>query len=253
MSEEAKNANTVNVSVPRSALFAAGGAVLVGLGVAAGMMLRSPSHTSADNQAAATETTQQAAASAPNTATNTATGGAITAKEEAGKTAESHPSHKQHEGHHQADAAMQSNGPAGGLSPDVETRPAVACANCGVIEAVRAVQQKGQGSGLGAVAGGVLGGVVGNQMGKGGGKTAMTVLGAIGGGLAGNEIEKQQRTVTVYEVRVRMDDGTVRTFTQSSEPAPGTRVQVDGRGFHAIDASSDTRPSTIQTSGSGGV
>lgn len=253
MSEEAKNANTVNVSVPRSALFAAGGAVLVGLGVAAGMMLRSPSHTPADNQSAATETTQQAVASAPNTATNTATAGAITAKEEAGKTAESHHSHKQHEGNHQADAAMQPNGPAGGLSPDVETRPAVACANCGVIEAVRAVQQKGQGSGLGAVAGGVLGGVVGNQMGKGGGKTAMTVLGAIGGGLAGNEIEKQQRTVTVYEVRVRMDDGTVRTFTQSSEPAPGTRVQVDGRGFHAIDASSDTRPSTIQTSGSGGV
>ena len=140
------------------------------------------------------------------------------------------------------------------MSPELNGRPAVACANCGVIEAVRAVQQKGQGSGVGAVAGGVLGGVVGNQMGKGSGKTAMTVLGAIGGGFAGNEVEKQTRTVTVYEVRVRMDDGSVRTVTQSTEPTPGTRVEVDGHNLRAIEAGADTgRPSTIQTSGSGGV
>ena len=124
-----------------------------------------------------------------------------------------------------------------------------------MIEAVRPVQQKGQGTGLGAVAGGVLGGVVGNQMGKGSGKTAMTVLGAIGGGYAGNEVEKQQRTVTVYEVRVRMDDGSLRTFTQSTEPVPGTRVEVEGRSFRAVDAggAGNGRPATVQTSGSGGI
>jgi outer membrane lipoprotein SlyB len=141
----------------------------------------------------------------------------------------------------------------GGTPTGVEATPAVVCANCGVIEAVRAVQQKGQGSGVGAVAGGLLGGVVGNQMGKGSGKTAMTVLGAIGGGIAGNEIEKSQRTTTMYEVKVRMDDGSVRTFTQSTEPVPGTRVQVDGRSFHPIAADSSGRPATMQTATQGGI
>ncbi|MBI5924337.1 MAG: glycine zipper 2TM domain-containing protein [Aquabacterium sp.] len=113
--------------------------------------------------------------------------------------------------------------------PALEASPAPTCTNCGVIESVRAVQQKGQGSGVGAVAGGVIGGLVGNQMGKGDGKTAMTVLGAIGGGLAGNEVEKHQKTSTVYEVRIRMDDGSTRTLTQSTQPAVGARVEVDGK------------------------
>jgi len=105
------------------------------------------------------------------------------------------------------------------------------CASCGVIESVHAVQQRGPGTGLGAVAGGVLGGAVGNQMGKGQGNAAMTVLGALGGGYVGNEVEKTQRANTVYEVRVRMDDGSVRTFTQLTEPAPGTHVRGDGDSF----------------------
>ena len=57
----------------------------------------------------------------------------------------------------------------------------------------------------------LVGGVVGNQMGGGSGKTAMTVLGAIGGGLAGNEIEKRTKASTAFDVQVRMEDGTVRT------------------------------------------
>lgn len=247
MSEEAKPTNNVTVQIPRTALFAGGGVALVGLGLAAGMMLRSPSVPATDAQ----QTTQQAVvqASGPEAAAN-AQGKAPIDKDAAPHTASN--SHKR-EARHQGDGAG-SEQTAQPMSPELSGRPAVACANCGVIEAVRAVQQKGQGSGVGAVAGGVLGGVVGNQMGKGSGKTAMTVLGAIGGGFAGNEVEKQTRTVTVYEVRVRMDDGSVRTFTQSTEPAPGTRVEVNGHSFRAIDAGADSgRPSTIQTSGSGGV
>ena len=38
---------------------------------------------------------------------------------------------------------------------------------------------------IGTIAGGVAGGVVGNQFGGGNGKTALTVLGAVGGALAG--------------------------------------------------------------------
>jgi outer membrane lipoprotein SlyB len=103
-----------------------------------------------------------------------------------------------------------------------------ACSSCGVIESVTPFQQKGEGSGIGAVAGGVVGGVIGNQMGGGNGKKAMTVLGAIGGGMAGHEIEKRQRSTTLYSVKVRMEDGTLRTVTQSTAPTVGQKVTVDG-------------------------
>lgn len=108
------------------------------------------------------------------------------------------------------------------------TTRAVACATCGVVESVAAVQQQGQGSGVGVVAGGVVGGLLGHQFGGGKGKTAMTVLGAVGGGLAGNEIEKRARSQTVYDVTVRMDDGSTRTFRRADAPAVGSAVTVDG-------------------------
>lgn len=103
------------------------------------------------------------------------------------------------------------------------------CHQCGTIESVQAVTHKGEGSGLGAVAGGVVGGALGSQVGKGDGRTAMTVLGAIGGGLAGNEVEKRAKSVTVYRVTLKMEDGSVRTLEQSQAPAVGQRVRVDGQ------------------------
>ena len=106
--------------------------------------------------------------------------------------------------------------------------PVAACPTCGVVESVEPVQQPGQATGLGAVAGGVLGGVVGHQMGGGNGKTAMTVLGAVGGGLAGNEVEKRARSETLFNVRVRMEDGSRRTFQQSRSLSVGAHVVVDG-------------------------
>jgi outer membrane lipoprotein SlyB len=105
---------------------------------------------------------------------------------------------------------------------------APACATCGVVESVTPFKQKGEGSGVGAVAGGVLGGVVGNQVGGGNGRKAMTVLGAIGGGLAGNEIEKRQRSTTLYSVKVRMEDGSLRSVTQQTAPSVGQKVTLDG-------------------------
>jgi len=106
---------------------------------------------------------------------------------------------------------------------------AAACPTCGVIEAVQAVKRKGEGSGLGAVAGGVAGAVLGHQVGKGHGRDAMTVIGAVGGGVAGHEIEKQARATTVYEVRVRMEDGTVRTLERGTAPPVGQRVRMEGK------------------------
>lgn len=128
------------------------------------------------------------------------------------------------------DAAATAVAPAKAAKPVPERHAtaAPACANCGVVESVRSVTKKGQGTGLGAVAGGVVGAAVGNQVGKGNGRTAMTVLGAVGGGLAGNEVEKRARSTTVHEVRVRMDDGTVRTFEQAQPAHAGERVIVQG-------------------------
>lgn len=112
------------------------------------------------------------------------------------------------------------------------------CGGCGVVESVRSVTRKGQGSGLGAVAGGVVGAAVGNQIGKGNGRSAMTVLGAVGGGVAGHEIEKRARSHTVHEVRVRMDDGSLRTIEQAQPDAhAGDRVLVEGNALKPAPAS----------------
>jgi outer membrane lipoprotein SlyB len=78
------------------------------------------------------------------------------------------------------------------------------------------------------VAGGVLGGVLGNQVGGGNGRTAMTVLGAAGGAYAGNKVEQNIKKVTVYQMRVRMNDGSTRTIEQPSAVAVGSRVVVEG-------------------------
>ncbi len=102
------------------------------------------------------------------------------------------------------------------------------CSSCGTVESVHAILLRGDASGLGAVAGGVTGAVVGNQIGRGNGNTAMTILGAAGGALAGNEIEKNVKKHYSYRVTVRMDDGTFRTVSQAHAPAVtvGERVRV---------------------------
>ncbi len=112
-----------------------------------------------------------------------------------------------------------------------------ACVDCATVDSVKPVQQKGKGTGAGAVVGGVLGGVVGHQMGGGSGKTAMTVLGALGGGVAGNEVEKRARSETVYQVQLRMDDGSRRTLTLSHPGvAAGDRVAVEGHNLRKLPA-----------------
>lgn len=102
------------------------------------------------------------------------------------------------------------------------------CVSCGTVESIRALEIKGNATGLGAVAGGVTGAVVGNQAGRGNGNTVMTIIGAAGGALAGNEIEKSAKKRYSYRVTVRMDDGSFRTLSQSTVPAVavGERVRV---------------------------
>jgi outer membrane lipoprotein SlyB len=102
------------------------------------------------------------------------------------------------------------------------------CYDCGVIDSVRTIEKAGEGSGLGAVAGGVAGAVLGHQVGGGRGKDVMTVLGAVGGGFAGNQIEKTVKKTKTYDVTVRFEDGTTRVFNQATEPSwrAGDKVRV---------------------------
>ena len=221
---------------PTVALAAGVGAAFLGVGLAAGLMLRGPAPVNSATQA---DTSPQAL-----TFTAPTQPPMLVEQREAPRHAEGSPA-----------ATRTATAPQAAATTGAEHRQqaAAVCATCGMIESVRPVQQKGQGTGLGAVAGGVLGGVVGNSMGGGSGKTALTVLGAIGGGVAGNEVEKHARGTTAYEVHVRMDDGSLRTFTRQSAPAAGARVTVEGHTFRTIgNGNANTgEPRVMQTSGQG--
>jgi outer membrane lipoprotein SlyB len=123
----------------------------------------------------------------------------------------------------------------GPSAPRAVANAGASCSDCGVIESIRTVELKGEGSGVGAVAGGVVGGIVGNQVGRGGGRTAMTVVGAGAGAYAGHEIEKNMQRSTRFQVRVRMNDGTYRTFYERAQPAlsVGQKVRVTEQGIVA--------------------
>ncbi len=102
------------------------------------------------------------------------------------------------------------------------------CRDCGVVQAVNEVSVEPKGSGGGAVAGGVVGGIIGNQIGKGATRDIATVLGAVGGAYAGNHIEKSTKESKRYDVTVRFEDGSTRTFSSDSPPAwhSGDRVRL---------------------------
>jgi len=112
-------------------------------------------------------------------------------------------------------------------TPAQPAAPAL-CRDCGIVEAVNAIEQPGEASGLGAAAGGVLGGVVGNQIGNGGARQTARILGMIGGAVAGHQIEKSQRKTMKYELVVRFEDGTTRRFDYDSQPSwqAGERVKL---------------------------
>jgi uncharacterized protein YcfJ len=101
----------------------------------------------------------------------------------------------------------------------------------------------------------VIGGVLGHQIGGGSGRTIATVAGAVGGGYAGNRIQKnlqdkdtvtatEQKCVTVYDssetrtgysVRYRL--GT-REGTVKMDHDPGDRIAVRD-GHLVLDAHGD--------------
>lgn len=112
---------------------------------------------------------------------------------------------------------------------------AAKCTECGVIQSVREIETKGEGSGLGAAGGAVVGGVLGSQVGGGSGKKVMAVVGAVGGAVAGNEIEKRVKSTKSYEITVRFDDGSSRVISEANAPTwrAGDKVKVINGVIHS--------------------
>jgi outer membrane lipoprotein SlyB len=102
------------------------------------------------------------------------------------------------------------------------------CGSCGNVESIRRITTRAQGSGVGAAGGAILGGLLGNQLGGGHGRQLATVAGAVGGAVVGNQVEGNMKADHSYEIRVRLDDGTLRTFHQRSAPQwrSGDRVRI---------------------------
>ncbi len=108
----------------------------------------------------------------------------------------------------------------------VAQAPAVKPGLLGTVQSVREVQKAGDAKGVGAVGGGVAGAVLGHQIGEH--NKLVTILGAAGGALLGNHIEKQARGTKTWELTVRYDDGTTQVFSSEAQPYwhPGDRVRL---------------------------
>ena len=103
------------------------------------------------------------------------------------------------------------------------------CGNCGTVVGVEQVRHKDKHLGAGTAIGAIAGGVLGNQIGKGDGKTAATVGGAVAGGAIGHQVEKNNRDgESAWRFSVDMDNGRQVTVMQGDNPdiQSGDRVRV---------------------------
>lgn len=90
------------------------------------------------------------------------------------------------------------------------------------VQAVRNYQGfKKEPSGVNTVLGAVGGGVLGNQVGKGNGRKAMTVLGVLGGAAIGSQVGQNTVPVAMQELSVLMPDGRL------------IKINVEQAGFYA--------------------
>lgn len=103
----------------------------------------------------------------------------------------------------------------------------------GVVESINVIDSQGASNniGIGTVGGAVVGAVLGNQVGSGSGRKAATIAGAVGGGVIGNRVDQNRgaNKPTMYDVRVRLDDGSYRTIRQDmlDDIRVGNRVRIE--------------------------
>jgi outer membrane lipoprotein SlyB len=106
----------------------------------------------------------------------------------------------------------------------------------GVIEQINATQiASNHDTGVGAVLGGLGGLGVGALIGSGTGKAVAMVLGAIGGAVAGNEIQKHyDKPVEGQQIFVRTSSGVLVSVTQpTGNLRVGQNVYIEGAGTEA--------------------
>lgn len=117
-----------------------------------------------------------------------------------------------------------------GAAPTSQNYERVAAySGTGVVEAVEVTHKESNGV-AGAVVGGVAGGLLGNAVGGGTGRVLATVAGAAGGAYAGNQVQRNSSAgQQVYNIRVRMSDGSLQTFAQkdNTDFRVGDRVRLD--------------------------
>ncbi len=112
----------------------------------------------------------------------------------------------------------------------------VSTARPATVESIRqVVEKKNSSSPLGMIAGGLIGGGLGSLVGGGSGRTAATIIGAVGGGFVGHNIENSQ-THVVYEISVKYDNGTWGSVRQTASPPfhIGDRVLVTDKGLEYL-------------------
>jgi outer membrane lipoprotein SlyB len=113
-------------------------------------------------------------------------------------------------------------------APSTRVAAAAVCQDCATVQEVHSVKRKGDGGAVGMIGGAVVGGLLGHQVGGGTGKTLATVGGAAAGAFAGNEVQKQVNSKTVWVTTVKMRDGTTQSFEQDAQPGwtAGQQVHV---------------------------
>ncbi len=215
--------NTSAAGLPRGVWIGGGLMAVTIVALATTLVVRS-------NSDSAPDTATQAAVTAPGDA-STATTPVVAQQSITPVNESTRPAHHATSSHTDSHGGATASGDA---PQQVAAVPA--CATCGVIDGYSAVQVQGKNNGVGAVAGGVGGALIGSKIAGRNNHTLGGAIGAIGGGLLGNAIESHERTTTAYDVRVRMNDGTIRTVRQSHVPTVGQRVNVEGNTIHVVDA-----------------
>jgi len=101
------------------------------------------------------------------------------------------------------------------------------CNYCGTVRGISRVNRNSRRTGT-IVVGALIGGVLGNQIGGGNGKKVATVAGAVAGGAIANNATRDDRRRTYYRIEVRMDNGRIHRFDQSSSYGirMGSRVEI---------------------------
>ena len=101
------------------------------------------------------------------------------------------------------------------------------CSECGTVVTTNRKDEKGSGT-AGTIIGGVGGAVAGNVLGH---NTTSTVIGGVGGAVAGNVIGKQLTRKKIWSVQVKMDNGSVQDVDYTTDPQfkQGERVRLLNR------------------------